>query len=108
MKLLTLDHQTIDLDTSLPFGERLLIFNQIYDRYKDTIEKSWTQRRTEIFLDVLCNYLYPLDTSNRTDKLLLSKRKYREMVRGTEKYVNFSNMSPEDKILLGIESMCQD
>lgn len=102
MKLIGLDGKKIILDHNKTDEERKEIVTEILNDYNNIIIEYWENNKTKVFLDILSDYLYPIQ---REDKNILSRKRVKQMNVENKNYVNFTNLSVEDQEALGIKDV---
>jgi 23S rRNA A2030 N6-methylase RlmJ len=105
MKLILPNGEQRYLDESLPYSDRVKIVQEITDEWEDHFRKNWERHKTKICLDVLSTYLCVVkeeEDKHKEDKYILSATKVKRMIRGDKKVTNFSSLSDDDMLLLGL------
>ena len=113
MKIL-LPHREVSLDSSLTIEEKkkvvehLLSENIEFHAQTMTLEEyltlTWEKQNSKVIMDMLAYYL----TKEEKNLEILSHKKENEISKGTKRYTNFSNLSEDDKELLGIATESSD
>lgn len=101
MKLLLPNGDKIKLDTTLSYEERLAKTNEILAEWQEYFYEKFDNAKVRVCLDVLTNYLI-LVKKDKKDNTVLTNYKVKQMDRGNEFYSNFSNLSKEKQINLGL------
>lgn len=113
MKVL-LPHKEVSLDNSLEIEERKKVIEHLlneeieFHSQKMTLEDylylTFKKDNSKVIMDMFAYYL----TKEAKNLEVLSHKKEKEISKGTKKYSNFSNLSNDDKELLGIATTSDD
>jgi hypothetical protein len=114
MKLKLPDGKEIYLDETLDKYERLeLIDNLLNKTFKMddktfTLEsyfrETWFKEKTIVCMDIIGYYLSKdFSKKSNNDKEVLSRNKFKKMVRGDKNVKIFSDLSHQDQVILGID-----
>lgn len=105
MQLLLPNGNKVFLDKSLDYAERVKVVESILSDWEEHFRKTWDMNKTKISLDVLSTYLVVTkEEEDRTkeDKFIMSPTKMRKMLRGDPKKTNFSDLTYEQRLGLGM------
>lgn len=113
MKVL-LPHRTVSLDSSLEPNDRVKVIETLLKEEIEfhsetmTLEEyltfTWKKQNSKVIMDMFSYYL----TKEEKNLEVLSHSKEKEISKGTKKYTNFSNLSEDDKELLGLPTSRND
>lgn len=103
MRVVTPDNKTIFLDDKADLDERMKIVKQLTEQYQEYYDNAWETNSVKFFLDRLSTYVNTGFKEKYThDKEVLSLSKLKKMNRGDKRVRNFSDLSLEKKVRLGL------
>ena len=116
MKLIMPNNQRLFLPDHIPLEEKIEIVNGILKEWEDYFRLAWHSPKTKFCLHSLGSYLcwgYHRDknraeNSRIEDKYVWSKKKEKRVEYGDGITFNFSDLSMEDKITLGVPHCYND
>lgn len=100
--------QSLSKDERKEFIEKLLETEIELDDLKITIEDyfrlNWDRHKTKVCLDIIGYYLSKSpELRNKHDKEVMSWTKESKMKNGNSNYINFSNLSHDRQLELGLK-----
>lgn len=93
----------IKLDNNLNKDERLQLVNGLLEEWQIYFIEHWNQSNVRVCLDILSGYICSSTIEkHKEDKYIMSRVKFKRMIKGNKKQVNFSNLDPQLKYLFGL------
>ena len=103
MKVVLPDNTKIYLPGNNTYDERLQIVEDVLARCGNYYVETWDLQRTRTTLDILATYLSRAkEFRTENPSPVLSRRKQRDLDRGTDKCIPFSHLSNTWKIMFGL------
>lgn len=109
MKIQLPNGKQTNLDDGLPIDEKKRVVKNLSEKFLPIISKNWHSNSVKFFLDSLSNYIvwHKEEDESGHDKEVMSRNKTNRMLRG-RKDITFSDLSQEDKELLGLDGVGND
>lgn len=100
MKLHLPNGDIVELDLKLPLEQKKQIVDGILKEWNDYFIEHFNSMQVRICLDKIGTYLSR--DGSPTDNEVISRTKFRKMIRGHDREIHFDNLSFDVKKLLGI------